>query len=387
MRQSLRLGVIAGIPVGVHWSVLVVAILIWQMLALAVVPAGAPGRWLLAAAGAVVFLASLLAHELAHALVGRLYGVRADRVTLWVFGGVTEFRTAAPHPRADLFTAVAGPAASALCGAVAAGIALPLGGGSGWLGGVAATLRWLAAINLLLAVFNLLPGAPLDGGRVLRAVLWWWRGDRGRADVTAARVGRVLGAGLIALGVAQLLVAGDPGGIWLALIGWLLSAAAVAEANAGRYRAALGELPVRAVMRPEVVCADPGWTVADAEAALTSPSAGGVVAVRARDGRPAAVVRSGDLDRIPPAQRAELPVSRLADAVPVVEAAQPLADVAGPVSRAGTALVVQDGRLVGVLERAAVVEAVRRGPAETPSRPAETPSRPADTPGRPPLSG
>lgn len=362
MRQSLRLGVIRGIPVGAHWSVLVVAFLVWQVLAVGVLPAAAPGRWLLAAAGTVVFLVSLLAHELGHALVGRAFGVRADRVTLWAFGGVTEFRTPAPHPRADLLTAVAGPAVSVLCGVAAAALALPLGGGTGWAGGAAATLYWLAGINVLLAVFNLLPGAPLDGGRVLRAVLWWWRGDRGRADVTAGRVGRILGLVLIVLGFAQVVVAGDLGGVWLALIGWLLTAGAVAETGAGRYREALGDLPVRAVMHPEVVCAEPGWTVADAAAALTAPAAGDVVAVRTGDGAPTTVVRSGDLDRVPAAQRADLPLSRLAAAVPVVEAAQPLADVAGPVTRAGTALVVQDGRLVGVLDRAAVVAAVRDTP-------------------------
>ncbi|MGI5239799.1 site-2 protease family protein [Dactylosporangium sp. CA-139066] len=363
MRQSLHLATIAGIRVGANWSVLVIAALIVQMLALSVVPAGAALRWLLGAAGAVAFLLSLLGHELAHAFVARAFGVPVERVTLWLFGGVAEFGGEPPSARADLLTAAAGPATSALFGVGAGAVALGLTT-AGAPAGVVAVLRWLAGINLLLAAFNLLPGAPLDGGRVLRAVLWRWHGDRNRAALGAARAGRMIGLGLIAFGAAQLLFAGLLGGVWLAMIGWFLMTAAAAEANTVQYRVTLGDVPVSAAMRAPVAGVDPGGSVADAVAALTAEPAGRAVALRTADGRPTGLARAGDLARVPEGRRAGLPVRRVAlppAAVPVIEASRRLADVADLVRRAGTALVVDDdGVLLGLLDRDDVARVAER---------------------------
>jgi Zn-dependent protease/CBS domain-containing protein len=363
MRHGVHLGTIAGIKIGANWSVLVVTALLVQMLALAVVPAGTPVRWLLAAAGAVTFLLSLLAHELAHAFVARAFGVRVERVTLWLLGGVAELGGEPPSPRADLLTAAAGPAASAVFGGLVGTFAVGLDA-IGAPAGVVAVMRWLAAVNVLLAVFNLLPGAPLDGGRVLRAALWRWHGDRDRAALGAAGVGRVLGWCLVALGAAELVVAGLIGGIWLALIGWFLVSAAGVEAGIARDRMVLHDAPVSSAMQTRIACVDQDCTVAEAAAAVIEAAPEGrAVALRTPGGRPEGLVRVADFARVPPSQRADVPVRRIAmpsSAVAVVAPSQRLADVAGTVSRAGGALVVDNGVLVGLLDRADVARAFER---------------------------
>ena len=175
-----------------------------------------------------MFLASLLAHELSHALVARHNGLKVRAITLWMLGGITELEGEPPDAGADLRIAAAGPAASAAAAGVFLGIAeaVRYAGGSAV---VTAALVWLAVMNGLLAVFNMLPGTPLDGGRVLRAVLWRHNDDRRRAEIAAARAGQFLGAGIIGLGVAGLLLWAAWGGLWLMLIGWFLISAAGAD--------------------------------------------------------------------------------------------------------------------------------------------------------------
>jgi Zn-dependent protease len=227
--------------------------LLAQSLAIVVLPAAAPGRprwvyWLVAVAAAALFLASLLAHEVAHALVARRYGMRVERVTLWLLGGVAELGGQPSSPRVDLRVAVVGPLTSVAAGGV---FFAAVFAGAGLLPRVCvAALSWLAWINVVLAVFNLLPAAPLDGGRVLRALLWRRWGDQARAQVAAAKAGRGLGAGLIWLGLLQILVTHNLGGIWLALVGWFLIAAANAERRASEQAARLRGLTVRTAMNP-----------------------------------------------------------------------------------------------------------------------------------------
>jgi Zn-dependent protease len=201
-----------------------------------VLPAALPHQpavvyWAAAAAAALVFAGSLLAHELAHSLVAQRNGVRVRSITLWMLGGVAELAGEPPNAVADLRIALAGPAASLAQAAVFGGVALAISYSGGSAVAVAAAV-WLAVMNGALAVFNMLPGAPLDGGRVLRAVLWRIYQDRMRAAVAAARAGRYLGFAIIAVGLAELLVWGSLGGLWLMLIGWFLTSAARAEETA-----------------------------------------------------------------------------------------------------------------------------------------------------------
>lgn len=257
MRESIRLGRIFGIRVGLNVSVLVIVAILVFGLAFGRFPAAYPGAspavYLIAGVvTALLFLSSLLAHELAHAVVARRNGIEVSGITLWLLGGVAQLRGEPRTPGADFRVAVVGPATSVAVGVVfgVAAAIVTIGAGPGLVAGV---LGYLGGINILLAVFNLIPAAPLDGGRVLRAVLWWRRRDRTHAAVVAARAGRVFGFVLIALGLLQVVLTRGLGGIWLAIIGLFLVNAASAEEQQTQANAALRGVRVGDVMTPDPV--------------------------------------------------------------------------------------------------------------------------------------
>jgi len=251
MRQSIRLGTLHGVPVGLHWSAVVILLLLTQSLAAGLLPAAAGGYttaayWLAATGFAGLFLTTLLAHEYAHARTAQHYGIRVRSITLWMLGGVSELDGDPPHPRADLAIALAGPAASL----ASAGVLLLAAGPAGLIGAdlLRAGLSWLAVVNVALAVFNLLPGAPLDGGRVLAAILWRVRGNREAARQSAARAGVTLGVVLVGAGLLLALATGAFDGLWLVLLGWYLAGAARTEAAALRFTGSLGDVPAGRLM-------------------------------------------------------------------------------------------------------------------------------------------
>src|SRR5574337_1129521 len=242
MGETIVNGKVAGIQLRAHWSVLVVLWLFTWSLA-STLPATAPGHstlvyWLAGLGGAVALLASLVAHELMHAVSARRAGVEVSGITLWLFGGVTQLGDEAPTARAELRIAASGPAVSLGLAAVIAVLAgvLDVFGVAHVIVGVA---WWLSSINLVLGLFNMLPGAPLDGGRILRAYLWQRHGDRVRAAVSAARGGRILAYALIALGLLQFLAGWLVGGVWMVFIGWFLLVAARTEESQVLTRQAL----------------------------------------------------------------------------------------------------------------------------------------------------
>jgi len=369
MRQSLRLGKVAGIPVGVHWSVGVILALIADILAASVLPAAVPRQppatyWLVAILAAVVFAASLLAHELAHAIIARRHGIRVRSITLWMLGGVAELDGDPPDPGADFRIAIAGPAASLAAAVVLYGLAL----GIGYAGGPAAAVTaatWLALMNGLLAVFNLLPGAPMDGGRVLRAILWRRYGDRQRAALAATRGGRYVGFGLMLLGLADVLFfANLLGGLWFVLIGWFLENAARAEAAATIATSALRGLTVADVMTPDPAIA-PAWNTvldfAERVAAHTRQSAFPVIGF---DGQLAGIVTTEALARIRPADRYELRLRQVAIAVPPQYMAAPTDPAAPLLTRAPLggevlAVVLAHDQVVGLVTAADLSWAVQ----------------------------
>lgn len=247
--DSIQLGRIAGIRIGVNWSWLVVLALIVWSLADGVFPAQNPGLsdgtyLAMAIVAAILFFASLLAHEFGHALQARREGMEIDGITLWLFGGVAKFRGMFPSAGAEFRIAIAGPLVSLAIGvafvAVAAVFSLPEAAD-----GVAA---WLGYINLFLLLFNLLPALPLDGGRVLRAALWGAKRDFAAATRIAAGIGRAFGYLFIAAGIAMFVIWNDFSGAWLAFIGWFLLGAASAEARYLAVRDAFDDLHVRDLM-------------------------------------------------------------------------------------------------------------------------------------------
>jgi Zn-dependent protease/CBS domain-containing protein len=257
--SSFELGRIAGIRIGLNWSWLVVFALIVWSLASAVFPSQNEGlsdstHLAMAIAAALLFFVSLLLHELGHALQARREGMEIDGITLWLFGGVAQFKGSFPSAGAEFRIAIAGPVVSLVLGAVFVALAALIGF-SEPIDGVAA---WLGYINLLLLVFNLLPALPLDGGRVLRSVLWGARGDFSWATRLASGIGRGFGYLFIAGGIALFIFANAFSGAWLAFIGWFLLGAASAEARHLAAREALGGLRVRDLMvrEPSTVSAD-----------------------------------------------------------------------------------------------------------------------------------
>ncbi|MFT5530985.1 MAG: Zn-dependent protease [Candidatus Poriferisodalaceae bacterium] len=236
MNPSFRLGKIAGIKVGLHWSVGLIAALITFTLAGSLLPNAAPGFTglayvLVAAATAALFLASIVAHELGHSLVARRNNLGIEGITLFALGGVAVM-TAEPTRAGPAFRiAVAGPLVSLGVGALSIGAA--------WLAGLVglaevsvAALLWLGVINIGLALFNMLPAYPLDGGRVLQAALWSRSGDSLKATASASSVGRILGSLVMFASVVQYFMTGS--GIWTAAIGWFIAGSAKSEQTHAR---------------------------------------------------------------------------------------------------------------------------------------------------------
>ncbi|MEV7680085.1 site-2 protease family protein [Streptomyces sp. NPDC088341] len=266
MRATFSLGRIAGVRIGVHWSVLVIFVLIALGLAEGRFPQVYPGHavglyWVAALITSLLFFASLLAHELAHAIVARHNGVQVDDIVLWLLGGVARLRSEASDPGAELRIAGVGPLVSLVLGGLFALCTwLLLVGDVPRL--IVEAAAWLAAINVLLAVFNSIPAAPLDGGRLLRALLWWRTGDRLRATAGATAAGRVFGWLLVVAGFVLFIATRAFDGLWLALIGWFLITAATAEGRQAQVRGVLSGVPVRQAMTPDPVTAPAGLTVA-----------------------------------------------------------------------------------------------------------------------------
>ena len=232
MRTSYSLGRVAGIEIGINWSVLALLALIMWTLATGVFPDTNPGLgdntyFAMAVVAAFGFFASILLHELGHAVQARRDGMEIDGITLWLFGGVARFAGMFPTAGAEFRIAIAGPLVSL---ALAGGLL-----GATWLPGLPepadGVLAWLGVINAALLIFNLIPALPLDGGRMLRAALWHWKGDLQSATRLAAGTGRILAIGMIGLGLAIAVLGDGINGVWLALIGWFVLQAAGAEAQ------------------------------------------------------------------------------------------------------------------------------------------------------------
>jgi Zn-dependent protease len=284
MRNGFRLGRIAGIDVQVDWSLLIIFFLITFSLAVALFPAWHPD-WspalsvFMALIAAIAFFASVLAHELSHALVGRSRGIEVRRITLFIFGGMAHMENEPRTWRAELWMALVGPITSLLLGFAFLWLAglfinpaavqpeqpeLSLAA----LGPLPTVLAWLGNINIILGLFNLVPGFPLDGGRVLRALMWGITGDMHRATRWASQGGQFFAWLLIAGGAAMMLGVHLPffgtglvPGLWLAFIGWFLNNAALVSYRQLLVREALEDVPVTRLMQTRFTSVSPDITV------------------------------------------------------------------------------------------------------------------------------
>jgi len=228
MRSNIKLGRVFGITIGLHFSWFLIALLIVFSLSSefhASNPAWGDSVILtMAIATAILFFVSLLLHELAHSLVATSNNLPVKEITLFALGGVSQIEKNPTSAKVEFWMAFVGPLPSAVIGVVCLTSTRLIGDLSAnpWM----AMLRWLGYINLTLAAFNLVPGYPLDGGRVLRALIWWKTGDADRSTQLAARVGQVVAFGFIAFGIFRFFGGAGIGGLWTAFIGWFLLQAA-----------------------------------------------------------------------------------------------------------------------------------------------------------------
>ncbi len=249
MRGSLSLGRILGIPIRLHASWFLIAALITWSLAAGYFPQTNPG-WnsltylIVGAVASLLFFASVLLHELGHSVLALREGVPVKSITLFIFGGVAQIGREPPTAGAEFRIAIAGPLTSLGLAAIFGGLGAVLTE----YAVVAAPLAYLGRINLLLAAFNMIPGFPLDGGRVLRAALWQFGGGYQNATRWAARTGQVIAFGFIGLGVVQFFLGGTTNGLWLAFIGWYLNNAARASYQQVALQDMLTGLKARNVM-------------------------------------------------------------------------------------------------------------------------------------------
>lgn len=353
MGSSFSIGRIAGIRIGVHWSWLVVfALFVWT-LSTGVFPRSNPGlsdttHLVIAFVAAVLFFVSVLLHELGHALQARRDGVEIEGITLWLFGGVATLKGAWQSAGSELRIAVAGPAVTVVLTVLFLGLALVRGPEE-----VDAVVAWLGFVNLSLLLFNLIPAVPLDGGRILHAVLWHLRGEFGWATRVSSTIGRGFGFVLIGVGVAMFVVQGSFSGAWLVFLGWFLLAAASAEVRYSAARQALDGLRVGDLMTLEPVAVAPDLPLGRFMDEV----------VRSRRFTTYPVVEQGHAVGLLPFRRvAEVPrpewdEKRVRDCmlalddVPVLtpdeEALDALAELSQDDVHRG--LVVEDGRLVGLL--------------------------------------
>ncbi|MHB8680468.1 MAG: site-2 protease family protein, partial [Acidimicrobiales bacterium] len=365
VRQSIRIGRFAGVDVGVNWSVLAIfALLTWE-LAKYVFPSSTAGTsaadWVAAVAASLAFFASLLAHEVSHAVVARHNDVGVRSITLWLFGGVAQLEGEAHAPGADFRIAAAGPATSIVL-AGTFGAAEVVCNHAGITGLPVVVLAWLWKINLLLAAFNLLPAAPLDGGRILRAGLWRHWHDRSRAAVAAARAGRGLAVVLIGLGMLEFAYGGVDG-LWPALIGMFLYTAAGAEERAARVRGTLGGLRVGDVMTPHPPAVPASVTVDELVHRYLGHFHGDAIAVTDANGLLAGVLTAERVRAVSPAEQHTVVLSQIARPLAQVTVARPEEPLDVVLQRAGAdgglPLLVLDpsNRLAGIVSEGDVARA------------------------------
>ncbi len=260
MRSQIKLGKIFGIEVGLHYSWFLIALLIaFSLVAQFHATNPAWGEGVIAAvavATAVLFFVCLLLHELAHSLVATANGLPVKEITLFALGGVSQIERNPSSAKLEFWMAFVGPLTSAVIGGLCL-LGVHLIGTAALVPGVA-MLEWLGYINVMLAVFNLIPGYPLDGGRVLRAIIWWKTGNAEGSTKSAARVGQMVAFLFIAFGIYRFFMGAGFGGLWIAFIGWfLLQAARESYLQAGLTHALEG-VRVEDVMSRDCAMVE-GW--------------------------------------------------------------------------------------------------------------------------------
>jgi Zn-dependent protease len=358
MRTHLRLGRLLGVPIGLNWGVLVVCVLLTVSLARVSLPLAAPDHpasayWFAGVIGVIGFLVSLVGHELGHSYVADRNDVKVVEITLWLFGGVAKLEGDADNPGAEFRIAAAGPAMSfVMAGLFALGFwAVDVADGSRVL---LSLLLWLAAINVVLAVSNLLPAFPLDGGRMLRAILWRRSHRKLTATRTASLLGQLLALGFILFSVACIAWWSVWSGVWTLVLALFLFLAARSEWSASAPQPELLEHSVgglgRRLPHPLTCTA----TIAELERTLAAHPGAPLVPVVDSQGHVASLVMPDTVLRVPPAQRTVVPIESFVEpmwSLPRVHPGETVSQVLGRLGagRSWRAVVTDGSSVQGVL--------------------------------------
>ena len=364
MRGSFTLGKILGIPIRLHSSWFLVAALVAWSLASGYFPQEYPGwaaatYWIIGAVTAALFFASVLLHELGHSILALREKVPVRSITLFIFGGVAQIGREPPTAGAEFRIAVAGPLTSLLL----AGIASFLGRILDSSAALAAPFAYVARINLMLALFNMIPGFPLDGGRVLRALLWGLGGNFRSATRWASWAGRAVAYLFILAGVWQMFLGSFLNGLWIAFIGWFLNNAAESSYQQVVLRDTLAGVPVRNVMAEQCFTV-PGSVQVNRLVEDHVLGAGHRCFFVADDGALQGLITLHNLRAIPAGRRYDMTANQIMTPVNTVFRVRPDEDMLTVLKKmdeadVNQAPVMDNGHLLGVITREHLLHYIR----------------------------
>ena len=367
-RGVYKIATIGGIAIKVHWSWILVVFLFTFQLAVGYFPLEMPGEnpvvyWLLGLIASLLLFVSVLLHELSHSFTARARGLKVRDITLFIFGGVSNIEQEAKKASDEFLIAFVGPLTSLILAGVFFGLEQVVTPTIGHVGaGAAAVLQYLAFINFILALFNLIPGFPLDGGRVLRSIIWGITHNFQRSTQLAGFVGQLVAYGFIFLGLYQTFFLGDfGGGLWLAFIGWFLLNAAQQSVSGTVMRETLRGITAGQVMEPAPPVAAPHMTIAQLLTQFILPYNARAVPV-ADDGRLVGIVTLGDIKDVPQDEWGMVTVGQRMTGPDKLKVVRPQDDLQRALELINEGdfdqvpVVDATGRLVGLLTRAHVLQ-------------------------------
>ncbi len=362
---SFRVARVFGIDIEIHFSWLfILGILAWA-LSEGFFPAEYKGwatstYWVVGTVAAVLLFLTVLIHELAHALVALRKGVEVPRITLFIFGGVSHLARQPRTAGEEFLISAAGPLTSVLIALVTGALYYFFSTRNEQ---AQALFAYLAVVNVILAIFNTLPGFPLDGGRVLRSIVWKKTGSFRRATRVAGGVGQAFGYGIVVLGLLLFFTGNPANGIWFALIGWFLLTAARGESESVQLDAMLAGLTARDVMREQWVNVSPAASIEDVVDEHMLSGAERCVIV-AREGAVLGLLTVSDIRKVPrgewrntPAQRVMTPREQVVTVAPEARAVEVLRLLAE--KSLNQVPVIEEGRMIGLVTRRELVDRVR----------------------------
>ncbi len=374
--RGFRIGRVFGIDLRVDWSwTFVFVLLTWNLVAVFSRwhPDWSPaGAFAVAAVATLAFFACVLLHELAHSVVAMRFGMRVRSITLFLFGGVSNIEQEPPSAKAEFLMAIVGPMMSIALGAIFLAVTAAVTPAMGdidsaveafaRLGPLTTTLAWLGPINIIIGLFNLIPGFPLDGGRVLRAILWRVTGNLRTSTMWASMTGQAIGWLFIGFGIAMTFGARLPffgtglvGGLWLAFIGWFLHGAAMRATTRLALDDVLDGMTVEQLMNKGVPVAGPDLSVASLVHDHLIPGEDRALAV-VQSGALLGLVSVSDVRKVPPEQWAATPVSSIMRGIESLSVTSPTQSLSSAFEQLAKENidqlpVIANGNLVGMLRR------------------------------------